>query len=62
MEVLTRDGENRSEAVRRAILAEAARREHAAAAWEAFLTRAVPPADGRSATDEVIRDREEDWR
>ena len=62
LEVLTRDGENRLEAVRRVILAEAKRREHMAAAWEAFLTRPLASPDGRSAAEEIIREREEDWR
>jgi hypothetical protein len=62
LDVLTRDGTNRSEAIRQAVLETALRREHLAEMRRAFLRRPMPAPDGINIAEEIVRDREGDSR
>jgi hypothetical protein len=62
LDVLTRDGTNRSEAIRHAVLEAALRRERLAEMKRAFLRRPMPTPDGVNLTDDIVREREGDPR
>ncbi len=62
LDVLTRDGTNRSEAIRQAVLEAAVRRERLAEMKRAFLRRPMPPSDGTNLADDIAREREGDPR
>jgi hypothetical protein len=58
LDVLTRDGTNRSEAIRRALLEAAIRRERLAEMKRAFLRQPLPAPDGTNLADDIARERE----
>lgn len=58
LDVLTRDGANRSEAIRQAVLEAAVRRERLAEMKRAFLRRPMPAPDGVNLADDIVRERE----
>ena len=58
LDVLTRDGTNRSEAIRQAVLEAAVRRERLAEMKRAFLRRPMPVPDGIDLAEDIARDRE----
>lgn len=58
LDVLTRDGTNRSEAIRRALLEAAVRRERLTEMKRAFLRQPMPAADGTNLADDIARERE----
>ena len=58
LNVLTRDGTNRSEAIRRALLEAAVRRERLAEMKRAFLRHPMPAPDGTNLADDIARERE----
>ncbi|WP_127500610.1 ribbon-helix-helix protein, CopG family [Actinoplanes solisilvae] len=58
LDVLTRDGTNRSEAIRQALLEAAVRRERLAELKRAFLRRPMPAPDGINLADDIARERE----
>lgn len=62
LEVLTRDGTNRSEAIRQAVLETAMRRERLAEMKRAFLRRPMPAPDGVNIAQDIVREREGDAR
>jgi Arc/MetJ-type ribon-helix-helix transcriptional regulator len=62
LDVLTRDGTNRSEAIRQAVLETALRRERLAEMKRAFLRRPMPTPDGINIAEEIAREREGDSR
>ncbi len=62
LDVLTRDGTNRSEAVRQALLEAALRREHLVEMKRAFLRRPMPAPDGLNLAEDIAREREGDVR
>ncbi len=62
LDVLTRDGTNRSEAIRQAVLEAAIRRERLAEMKRAFLRRPMPAPDGTNLADDIAREREGDIR
>lgn len=62
LDVLTRDGSNRSEAIRHAVLEVAQRRERLAEMKRAFLRRPMPAPDGANLADDIVREREGDLR
>lgn len=62
LDVLTRDGTNRSEAIRHAVLEVALRRERLAEMRRAFLRRTMPMPDGVNLADDIVREREGDLR
>lgn len=55
--VLTRDGTNRSEAIRQAVLEAAARRERLVEMKRAFLRRPMPAPDGVNLAEEIACER-----
>lgn len=57
LEVLTRDGTNRSEAIRHAVLESALRRERLAELKRAFLRRPMPASDGVNIAEDIARER-----
>jgi Arc/MetJ-type ribon-helix-helix transcriptional regulator len=58
LDVLTRDGTNRSEAIRQAVLEAAVRRERLAEMKRAFLRQPMPAPDGTNLADDIARERE----
>lgn len=62
LDVLTRDGTNRSEAIRHAVLEVALRRERLVEMKRAFLRRPMPPPDGVNLAEDIVREREGDAR
>jgi Arc/MetJ-type ribon-helix-helix transcriptional regulator len=58
LDVLTRDGTNRSEAIRQALLEAAVRRERLVEMKRAFLRYPMPPPDGVNLADDIARERE----
>jgi hypothetical protein len=60
LDVLTRNGTNRSEAVRQAVLEAAVRRERLAEMKRAFLRRPMPAPDRINLADDIVREREGD--
>jgi len=58
LDVLTRDGTNRSEAIRQALLEAAVRRERLAEMKRAFLRHPMPAPDGVNLADDIARERE----
>jgi hypothetical protein len=58
LDVLTRDGTNRSEAIRQALLEAAVRRERLAEMKRAFLRQPLPAPDGTNLADDIARERE----
>jgi Arc/MetJ-type ribon-helix-helix transcriptional regulator len=58
LDVLTRDGTNRSEAIRQAILEAAVRRERLAEMKRAFLRQPMAAPDGINLADDIARERE----
>lgn len=62
LDVLTRDGTNRSEAIRGAVLEVALRRERQAEMKRAFLRRHMPAPDGVNLAEDIVREREGDAR
>jgi Arc/MetJ-type ribon-helix-helix transcriptional regulator len=58
LDVLTRDGTNRSEAIRRALLEAAVRRERLAEMKRAFLRHPMPAPDGTNLADDIAQERE----
>jgi Arc/MetJ-type ribon-helix-helix transcriptional regulator len=58
LDVLTRDGTNRSEAIRQALLEAALRRERLAEMKRAFLRQPLPAPDGANLADDIARERE----
>lgn len=62
LDVLTRDGTNRSEAIRQAVLDAAIRRERLTEMRRAFLRRPMPAPDGTNLADDIAREREGDAR
>jgi hypothetical protein len=58
LDVLTRDGTNRSEAIRQALLEAAVRRERLVEMKRAFLRHPMPAPDGANLADDIARDRE----
>lgn len=57
LDVLTRDGTNRSEAIRHAVLESALRRERLAEMKRAFLRRPMPASDGIEIAEDIARER-----
>lgn len=57
LDVLTRDGTNRSEAIRQALLEAAVRRERLVEMKRAFLRRPMPAPDGTNLADDIGRER-----
>lgn len=62
LDVLTRSGANRSEAIRRAVLEAALRQERLAEMKRAFLRRPMPASDGVNLADDIVRERDGDVR
>jgi Arc/MetJ-type ribon-helix-helix transcriptional regulator len=62
LDVLTRDGTNRSEAIRHAVLEAALRRERLTEMKRAFLRRPMPAPDGANLAEDIVREREGDAR
>lgn len=62
LDVLTRDGTNRSEAIRHAVLEAALRRERLTEMKRAFLRRPMPAPDGVDLAEAITREREGDLR
>lgn len=62
LEVLTRGGANRSEAIRHAVLETALRQERLAEMKRAFLRRPMPAPDGVNLAEEIVRERDGDLR
>jgi Arc/MetJ-type ribon-helix-helix transcriptional regulator len=62
LDVLTRDGSNRSEAIREAVLEAALRRERLTEMKRAFLRRPMPAPNGVNVAEEIVREREGDAR
>lgn len=58
LDVLTRDGTNRSEAIRQAVLEAAMRRERLVEMKRAFLRRPMPAPDGTNLAEDIVRERE----
>ncbi|NMO55905.1 ribbon-helix-helix protein, CopG family [Actinoplanes sp. TBRC 11911] len=58
LDVLTRDGTNRSEAIRQALLEAAVRRERLVEMKRAFLSQPMPLPDGTNLADDIARERE----
>ncbi|WP_305788722.1 hypothetical protein [Symbioplanes lichenis] len=58
LDVLTRDGTNRSEAIRQALLEAALRRERLAEMKRAFLRQPMAAPDGTNLADDIARERE----
>jgi Arc/MetJ-type ribon-helix-helix transcriptional regulator len=58
LDVLTRDGTNRSEAIRQALLEAAVRRERLAEMKRAFLRQPMAAPDGTNLADDIARERE----
>jgi hypothetical protein len=58
LDVLTRDGTNRSEAIREAVLEAAVRRERLVEMKRAFLRRPMPAPDGANLSNDIVRERE----
>jgi hypothetical protein len=58
LDVLTRDGTNRSDAIRQALLEAAVRRERLAEMKRAFLRQPMPAPDGINLADDIARERE----
>ena len=58
LDVLTRDGTNRSEAIRQALLEAATRRERLGEMKRAFLRQPLPAPDGVNLADDIARERE----
>ena len=62
LDVLTRNGTNRSEAIRQAVLEAALRHERLAELKRAFLRRPMPAPDGINLAEDIVREREGDGR
>lgn len=62
LDVLTRDGTNRSEAIRQALLEAAVRRERLGEMKRAFLRRRLPAPDGINLAEDIARERDGDAR
>lgn len=60
LDVLTRDGTNRSEAIRQALLEAAVRRERLVEMKRAFLSRPMLAPDGVNISEDIAREREGD--
>ena len=60
--VLSRDGTNRSEAIRQAVLEAAVRRERLVEMKRAFLRRPMPGPDGVNVAEDIAREREGQMR
>lgn len=60
LDVLTRDGTNRSEAIRQAVLETALRRERLAEMKRSFLRRPMSALDGLNIAEDIVREREGD--
>jgi hypothetical protein len=58
LDVLTRDGTNRSEAIRQAVLEAAVRRERLIEMKRAFLRRPMSAPDGVNLADDIVHERE----
>ena len=58
LDVLTRDGTNRSDAIRQALLEAAVRRERLVEMKRAFLRRPLPAPDGLNLADDIAGERE----
>jgi hypothetical protein len=58
LDVLTRDGTNRSEAIRQAVLEAAVRRERLVEMKRAFLRRPMPAPDGVNLSEDIASERE----
>jgi hypothetical protein len=58
LDVLTRDGTNRSEAIRQAVLEAAMRRERLVEMKRAFLRRPMAAPDGVNLAEDIVRERE----
>jgi Arc/MetJ-type ribon-helix-helix transcriptional regulator len=58
LDVLTRDGANRSDAIRQAVLEAAMRRERLVEMKRAFLRRPMPAPDGLNLADDIASERE----
>ena len=58
LDVLTRDGTNRSEAIRQALLEAAVRRERLVEMKRAFLRRTMSASDGVNLADDIAHERE----
>jgi Arc/MetJ-type ribon-helix-helix transcriptional regulator len=58
LDVLTRDGTNRSEAIRQAVLEAAVRRERLVEMKRAFLRRPMSAPDGVNLAEDIARERE----
>ena len=58
LDVLTRDGMNRSEAIRQAVLEAAVRRERLVEMKRAFLRTPLPAPDGLNLDDDIAAERE----
>jgi Arc/MetJ-type ribon-helix-helix transcriptional regulator len=58
LDVLTRDGTNRSDAIRQAVLEAAVRRERLTEMKRAFLRQPMPAPDGTDLADDIARERE----
>jgi len=62
LDVLTRGGANRSEAIRHAVLEAALRQERLTEMKRAFLRRSMPPPDGIDLAGDIVRERDGDVR
>lgn len=62
LDVLSRDGTNRSEAIRQAVLEAAVRRERLVEMKRAFLRRPMPGPDGVNVAEDIARERDGQMR